>query len=39
MSVWVMMCLRGSKVVIAEVCCFDVGVVVLSVVDQEIECR
>ena len=34
MSVWVMICLRGLKVVIAEVCCFDVGVV-----DQEIERR
>ena len=39
MSVWVIMCLRGSKVVIAEVCYFDVGDVVLSVVVQKIECQ
>ena len=37
MSVWIMLCLRGLKVVIAEDCWFDVSVVVLGVVDQEIE--
>lgn len=39
MSVWIMLCLRGLKVVIAEFCCFDVSAVVLGVVDQEIERR
>lgn len=38
MSMWVMSCLRGSRVVITEVCYFYVGAVVLGAVDQEVEC-
>ena len=37
MSMWVMLCLRGSRVVIVEVCCFDVGAVMLGVVNHACE--
>ena len=36
--VGVMLCLRGSRAVITKVCYFDMGAVMLGVVDQEVEC-